>query len=123
MDYKKSKASTSTITRNFSDFDSKTGNIYEALRIVAKRADQIGTDIKNELNSKLEEFSSLTDSLEEVHENREQIDLSKLYEKMPKPVLLAIEEFLEGDVYFRNPKKEEFAQPGAVEPRQTQEEA
>ncbi len=103
MDYKKSKAATSTITRDLIDLEIGTGNLYETIAILSKRADQISIDIKKELDSKLEEFASYTDNLEEVFENREQIEISRFYERLPKPTLLAIEEFLEGQVYHRKP--------------------
>ncbi len=103
MDYKKSKAAPSTITRDLIDLEVGTGNIYETIAILSKRADQISIDIKKELDSKLEEFASYTDNLEEVFENREQIEISRFYERLPKPTLLAIEEFLEGQVYHRKP--------------------
>ena len=101
MDYKKSKAALTTITRNIDRLDKDTGNIYEAVMIVAKRANQISVEIKQELNRKLEEFASYTDNLEEVFENREQIEISKFYERLPKPTLIATEEFLDDQIYFR----------------------
>lgn len=104
MDYKKSNAPTTTVTRNLSEIDEPTGNIYESIVIVAKRANQIGSELKTELNSKLEEFASYSDNLEEVFENREQIEISKFYERLPKPTLIAMEEFLDGDVYWRGPE-------------------
>ncbi len=107
MNYKKTNAASSTITRNQIDLDGKTGNIYESLVIISKRANQISTDIKEELNKKLEEFASYTDNLEEIFENREQIEISKFYERLPKPTLIAIQEFLEDKIYYRNPNKEE----------------
>lgn len=101
------KADTNTtVTRDLRGFDSKTGNIYESLVIIAKRANQIGSEMKEELNSKLSEFASTTDNLEEVFENREQIEISKYYERLPKPTLIAIQEFQEGKVYYRNPEEE-----------------
>jgi len=106
MNYKKTNAATTTITRNQIDLDHETGNIYESLAIISKRANQISTDIKEELNKKLEEFASYTDNLEEIFENREQIEISKFYERLPKPTLIAIQEFLEGKIYYRNPNKE-----------------
>ena len=84
-----------------------TNNIYESIAIIAKRADQIETDLKKELDSKLEEFASVNDTLEETFENREQIEISKFYEKLPNPVLMAIQEFLEDQIYFRKPEAEE----------------
>lgn len=98
---------TTTITRDVRQLDKTTGNIYESLVIIAKRANQISNNIKEELHSKLSEFASANDNLEEVFENREQIEISKHYERMPKPTLIAIDEFLNGKVYFRNPAKEQ----------------
>ena len=95
-----------TITRKLVDLDSETGNIYESVNIISKRANQISTEIKQDLNKKLAEFASYNDSLEEVFENREQIEISRYYEKLPKPSLLATEEFIEGNVYWRDPSKE-----------------
>lgn len=106
MDYKKSKASVNTITRNIMDLCEETGNIYESVAIIAKRANQISMEIKQDLTKKLAEFASYNDSLEEVFENREQIEISRYYEKLPKPTLLATEEFVQGNVYFRDPSKE-----------------
>src|SRR4051812_49444987 len=97
---------TTTITRNIPDFDRKTGNVYESLVVISKRANQIASDMKEELNSKLSEFNSTTDNLEEVFENREQIEISKYYERLPKPTLIAVQEFNEDKIYFRNPSKE-----------------
>jgi len=101
MDYKKSKAALTTITRNIDRLDKDTSNIYEAVMIVAKRANQISVEIKHELNRKLEEFASYTDNLEEVFENREQIEISKFYERLPKPTLIATEEFIDDQIYYR----------------------
>ena len=106
MDYKKTKAPTNTVTRNIMDLCDDTNNIYESVAIIAKRANQISLDIKQELNKKLQEFASYNDSLEEVFENREQIEISRYYEKLPKPTLIAAKEFEDGKVYFRNPAKE-----------------
>lgn len=106
MDYKKTNAPTNTITRDMADFREKTGNVYESIAIMGKRANQISTDIKDELKKKLEEFSSSSDNLEEVFENREQIEISRYYERLPKPTLIATQEFLEDKVYYRNPLKE-----------------
>jgi DNA-directed RNA polymerase subunit K/omega len=96
----------STITRDLRDLDKSTGNIYESIVVISKRANQISNNIKEELHQKLSEFASSNDNLEEVFENREQIEISKYYEKLPKPSLVAIQEFLEGKVYHRNPTKE-----------------
>ena len=106
MDYKKSKAPVNTVTRNIMDLCDETGNIYESVAIIAKRANQISVQIKEDLSKKLAEFASYNDSLEEVFENREQIEISRYYEKLPKPSLLATQEFVEGKVYWRDPAKE-----------------
>lgn len=106
MNYKKTNAPTTTITRNQIDLDHKTLNIYETLTIIGRRSNQISTEIKEELNKKLEEFASYTDNLEEIFENREQIEISKFYERMPKATLIAIQEYLENKIYYRNPDKE-----------------
>ena len=106
MDYKKSTAPTNTVTRDVMDLCDETGNIYESVAIIAKRANQISADIKNELSKKLQEFASSTDNLDEVFENREQIEISRFYEKLPKPTLMATEEFINGKVFYRNPAKE-----------------
>lgn len=102
----KTAVSNTTITRDLRDLDAKTNNIYESLVIMAKRANQISNNVKEELHQKLSEFASSNDNLEEVFENREQIEISKHYEKMPKPSLVAVSEFLEGKIYYRNPSKE-----------------
>ncbi|HEX5153668.1 MAG TPA: DNA-directed RNA polymerase subunit omega [Parafilimonas sp.] len=88
-------------TKNLLDIKSKTGNLYESIAIIGKRANQINIAIKEELHNKLEEFASHTDSLEEIHENKEQIEISKAYEKMPNPAILATQEFLEDKIYYR----------------------
>ncbi len=106
MDYKKSTAPTNTVTRNVMELCDETGNIYESVAIIAKRANQISAEIKGELSKKLQEFASVSDSLDEMFENREQIEISRFYEKLPKATLMATEEFVEGKVYFRNPSKE-----------------
>ena len=103
MDYKKTKAPASTITRNIIDLAEPVGNIYETLNIIGKRANQISSDMKTELNQKISEFASYTDNLEEVFENREQIEISRYYERLPKASLLATQEFIEGETYHRNP--------------------
>jgi DNA-directed RNA polymerase subunit K/omega len=101
LDYKKSKASVTTITRDINLLDKETKNIYQTVMIVAKRANQISVEIKQELNRKLEEFAYYTDNLEEVFENREQIEISKFYERLPKPTLIALQEFLDDEIYYR----------------------
>ena len=106
MDYKKTNAPLSTITRNTIDIQQKTGNLYESVIICAKRANQISVEIKQELNQKLEEFASYTDNLEEVFENREQIEISKFYERLPKPTLISLQEFKEDNIYYRRPEQE-----------------
>ncbi|MBQ6958376.1 MAG: DNA-directed RNA polymerase subunit omega [Bacteroidales bacterium] len=90
-----------TVTRNLADFAAPTGNVYESVMIIAKRSNQIAADIKQELNHKLEEFSNYADTLEETFENREQIEISKYYERLPKPVLIATKEFQDGKIYYR----------------------
>ncbi|MEH0155874.1 DNA-directed RNA polymerase subunit omega [Limibacter armeniacum] len=98
----------SIITRDFSDLTQETDNIYESLVIISKRARQISTNLKEELTAKLSEFATTVDNLEEIHENREQIEISKFYERMPKPTTLATEEFIEGKVYFTKGTDQEF---------------
>lgn len=93
-------------TQNLADLQAKAGNLYEAIAVISKRANQISAQIKEELHGKLEEFAVTSDNLEEIHENREQIEISKAYERLPNPSLQATEEFLEGRIYFRNPAKE-----------------
>lgn len=101
MDLKNINAPTNIITRDIREFDKKTGNLYEAVAIMSKRANQINTKLKEELYNKLKEFSSSTDTLEEIFENREQIEVSKYFERLPKPALIAIQEFLEDKIYVR----------------------
>ena len=100
MDYKKTNAPTNTVTRDIIALSNDTGNVYETLRIIGKRANQISVEMK------LQEFASYNDNLEEVFENREQIEISRYYEKLPKPTLIATQEYLEGKVYYKNPTKE-----------------
>ena len=109
MDYKKTKAPTNTVTHNLMDMCESTGNIYESVAIMSKRANQIGIEMKNDLQRKLKEFAQGNDMLEETFENREQVEISKYYEKLPKPTLIAAEEFELGNVYFRNPEKDKDA--------------
>ena len=106
MDYKDTKAAISTITYNKDEIEAPTENIYEAISIIAKRANQINSDLKKELVDKLDEFATYNDSLEEVFENKEQIEVSKFYERLPKPTAIAVEEWLNGKVYHRNPEAE-----------------
>ena len=100
------KIPTNTITRDIKDLAEPTGNIYESVAILYKRANQIAVEMKNDLSKKLQEFASYNDNLEEVFENREQIEISRYYEKLPKPTLIATQEYIEGKVYYRNPAKE-----------------
>ncbi|MBD1394353.1 DNA-directed RNA polymerase subunit omega [Mucilaginibacter glaciei] len=102
----KPAVASSTVTRDLRELDVKTDNIYESLVIMSKRANQISNNIKEELHQKLSEFASANDNLEEVFENREQIEISKHYERMPKPTLVAVQEFLDNKIYYRNPAKE-----------------
>lgn len=106
MDFKKTNAPTNTVTRDLVNFVKDTDNIYESVAIMGKRANQISVEMKDELKAKLEEFSTTTDNLEEMFENREQIEISRYYERLPKPTLIAAQEFEEGKIYFRNPAKE-----------------
>lgn len=106
MDYKKSKAPVNTITRDLPTLWEQTGNIYESVAIIAKRSNQIAIEIKQDLNKKLSEFASYNESLEEVFENREQIEISRYYEKLPKPTLLATQEFIENQIYWRDPSQD-----------------
>lgn len=101
MDFKKVTAPSTTVTLDLKQIDIETQNIYESVVIIGKRANKISVEMKQELNRKLEEFAYYTDNLEEVFENREQIEISKFYERLPKPVLISTQEFLEDKLYFR----------------------
>ncbi|MBC9795336.1 DNA-directed RNA polymerase subunit omega [Sinomicrobium weinanense] len=103
---RKTEAPVSTVTLDKNKIDASTDNIYEAISIVSKRAIQINSEIKKELIEKLEEFATYTDSLEEIFENKEQIEVSKFYEKLPKPHAIAVEEWLNDKIYYRNTEKE-----------------
>lgn len=105
MDYKKVKTDTEAITRTIREFSEPTGNIYESLAIISKRANQISLEMKEELNKKIQEFATTQDNLEEIFENREQIEVARFYERLPKPTLIAVQEFMDGKTYFRNPEK------------------
>lgn len=107
IDLKKTEAPVSTVTIDRNEFAMPTGNIYKAISITAKRALQINSEIKRELIEKLEEFATYTDSLEEIFENKEQIEVSRYYERLPKPHALAIQEWLEGKIYHRDTSKED----------------
>lgn len=106
MDYKKVKTETSAVTRKMFEFTKGTNNIYETVAAISKRSNQISVEIKEELNRKIAEFSPSTDNLEEIFENREQIEISKYYEHLPKANLIAIHEFLNDQIYIRNPLKD-----------------
>ena len=105
MDYKKSNAPLNTVTRDLVELAEPTGNIYETVCIISKRANQIAAEMKRDLEKKLQEFASMNDSLEEISENREQIEISKYYEHLPKPTLIATKEFEEGKIAYRNMAK------------------
>ena len=106
MDYKKIAASTNTETRDVMKMSDPVGNVYEMVMIIGKRANQLSVEMKQDLDAKLQEFASYSDNLEEVFENHEQIEISRFYEKLPKPSLLAIEEWKEGEIYYRNHSRE-----------------
>ena len=108
MDYKKTNAPLNTVTRDMIELSADTGNVYETVCIIAKRANQIALEMKHDLEKKLQEFASLNDNLEEISENREQIEISRYYEKLPKPTLIAAQEYQEGKIYFRNPAKDKL---------------
>ena len=106
MEEKKKKVVNTTITRNTGDFSQGTDNIYETVAVLTKRANQIAIDEKRELHNKIDDFKSSNDTVDEMYENREQIEIVRRYEMQPKPTLEATEEFLEGQIYFRNPAKD-----------------
>ena len=110
MDYKKSNAPLTTTTRDLIKMSEDTGNIYETVCIIAKRANQIAGEMKHDLEKKLQEFASLNDNLEEISENREQIEISRYYEKLPKPTLIATQEYVDHKLFFRNPMEERDSQ-------------
>ena len=103
MNFKNTNAESSTVTRNMDEIEAVTGNIYESCVVVSKRSDQLSVDLKEELINKLNEFASSSDNLEEVFENREQIEISRFYERLPKTNAIALKEFLDDKVYFRMP--------------------
>ncbi|MFV8226612.1 DNA-directed RNA polymerase subunit omega [Christiangramia aquimixticola] len=107
MDFKKIDAPVNTTTINKNEVDAPTGNIYEAISIIAKRAGQINGEIKKELLEKLDEFATYNDSLDEIFENKEQIEVSKFYERLAKPQALAVQEWLDDKIYWRNTKETE----------------
>lgn len=106
MDYKKIKTDLHAESHDLIDFESKTTNIYESVAIMSKRSEQIRLELKKELDEKVEEFQTTTDTLEEVFENREQIEIARYYESLPKPTLMAVWEMLNDKIYYRNPVKE-----------------
>ncbi|MGM9800584.1 MAG: DNA-directed RNA polymerase subunit omega [Muribaculaceae bacterium] len=108
MDYKRTNAPLNTVTRDMIALSSDTGNVYETVCIIAKRANQIALEMKHDLEKKLQEFTSSTDNLEEVSENREQIEISRYYERLPKPTLIATQEYIEGKIFYRNPAKDKL---------------
>lgn len=107
MDYKKTNANPTTETRDLIDLAANVGNVYEAIAIMARRSNQINQEIKEELTAKLEEFATSHDNLEEIFENREQIEISKFYERLPKPANISIQELADDKIYFRKKEKEE----------------
>jgi DNA-directed RNA polymerase subunit K/omega len=108
MDYKKATTPVNTITRDMMELCSDTGNIYETVAIIGKRANQISVEMKGDLSKKLQEFASYNDNMEEIFENREQIEISRYYEKLPKSTLIAAQEYTEGKMYYRNPSVEKL---------------
>jgi DNA-directed RNA polymerase subunit K/omega len=114
INYKNTNADRTTVTRNTNEFSDKSGNIYQSLIAISKRSNQISAEMREELTNKLAEFASNTDNLEEIFENREQIEISKFYESLPKPVAIAIQEYMEDKIYLRDANAE-------VEAKETQE--
>jgi len=107
MDYKKVKTETTAVTRKMIEFSKGTNNVYETIAVLSKRSNQISAELKKELDQKIEEFATPNDNLEEVFENKEQIEIARYYEHLPKATLLAIHEYLNDQIYHRNPYKEE----------------
>ncbi|MCQ2289392.1 MAG: DNA-directed RNA polymerase subunit omega [Muribaculaceae bacterium] len=106
MDYKKTNAPLTTTVHDLIEMAEQTGNIYETVCVISKRANQIASEMKSDLEKKLQEFASMNDNLEEISENREQIEISRYYEKLPKPTLIATQEYMEQKLAFRNAAKE-----------------
>jgi DNA-directed RNA polymerase subunit K/omega len=106
MDYRKSNAPLTTVTRDMIQLTENSGNVYETLMVIARRSNQISVEMKQDLEKKLLEFASCNDNLEEVFENREQIEISRYYEKLPKPSLIAAQEFEDGKIFYKNPVKD-----------------
>lgn len=115
---KRVQTTTSAITRDIFDFTEQTGNVYETVAMLSRRANQISAEIKKEMHKKLDEFSNSIDTVDEVFENREQIEVVRHYERMPKPTLQATQEYLDGNIYYRNPDKEDKTQV-AIETEET----
>ncbi|HQB28937.1 MAG TPA: DNA-directed RNA polymerase subunit omega [Paludibacter sp.] len=109
MDFRKLNASTNTISRDINVMSEEVGNVYEMVTIIAKRANQINVEIKSEIEKKLQDFGGSSDNIEEVFENREQIEISRYFEKLPKPTLFATQEFIEDKIYYRNPLKDKLS--------------
>ncbi len=103
MDYKRIKIDPEAITRDTRKFSEHTENIYETVVVISKRSNQIALELKDELGKKIEEFATTNDNLEEVFENKEQIEIAKFYERLPKPTLISVNEYLNDQIYFRNP--------------------
>jgi len=108
MDYKKIKIDPEAVTRDTRKFSEQTSNIYETVVIISKRSNQIALELKDELSKKIEEFATTNDNLEEVFENKEQIEIAKFYERLPKPTLISVNEYLNDQIYFRNPHRDVF---------------
>jgi len=108
MDFKKNSAPTTTVSRDMNALSEEMGNVYEIVKVIAKRANQISAEIKTEIDKKLQDFGGSSENIEEVFENREQIEISRYFEKLPKPVLMATQEFIEGKIYYRNPLREKL---------------
>ena len=106
MDYRKTNAPLTTVTRDMIKLTEESGNVYETLMVISKRSNQISAEMKQDLEKKLQEFASMGDNLEEVFENREQIEISRYYEKLPKPTLIAAQEFCDGKLFYKNPVKD-----------------
>lgn len=109
MDFRKLNAPTNTISRDINAMSEEVGNVYEMVTIIAKRANQINVEIKSEIEKKLQDFGGSSDNIEEVFENREQIEISRYFEKLPKPTLFATQEFIEDKIYYRNPLKDKLS--------------
>ena len=106
MDYKKSNAPLNTVTRDMIELSEDTGNVYETVCIIAKRANQIAAQMKEDLDKKLQEFTTINDNLEEINENREQIEISRFYERLPKPTVIATQEYVDNNLFFRKSNKD-----------------